>query len=54
MYQLTEEQFAKIKYDLEVLISFCSDSERNFIPSSDLIDLVLDAYSNFMRIKNEH
>lgn len=53
MYQLSEEQFLKMKYDIEVLISFCSDSNRNFIPTSELLDLVLDVYSNLMRMKNE-
>jgi len=53
MYKLTEDQFVKMKYDIEVLISFCSDSNRNFIPTSELLDLVLDIYSNLMRIKDE-
>lgn len=53
MLKLTEEQFNHIKYDLEVLISFCSDSKKTTIKSSDLIDLLLDVYSKFLKIKEE-
>ena len=53
MFQLTEELFNKMKYDLEVLISFCSDSNRNFVPTSELLDLVLDVYANLLKVKNE-
>lgn len=51
MLRLTEEQFNQIKYDLEVLISFCSDPQKTVVQSSDLIDLLLDVYSKFLKVK---
>jgi|LakMenEpi03Aug12_release.lakeMendotaPanAssembly.Ray.scaffolds.fasta_scaffold1105883_2 hypothetical protein len=54
MYRLDEELFEKIKYDLEVLISFCSDPSRTLISTAELLDISLDIYSSFIKIKNEH
>lgn len=54
MFQLTEDLFNKMKYDLEVLISFCSDANRTFIPTSELLDLALDVYANLLKVKNEY
>lgn len=51
MFQLTEENFKQIKYDLEILISECSDPRRTMIPTSELTDLLLDVYSKFIKIK---
>jgi hypothetical protein len=52
MLQLTEERFKEIKYELEVLISECSDPRRTMISASELTDLLLDVYSKFIQIKD--
>jgi hypothetical protein len=54
MFQLTEETFKEIKYELEVLISECSDKRRTMVPASELTDLLLDVYSKFIQIKENN
>jgi len=52
MFQLTEETFKEIKYELEVLISECSDPRRTMVPAYELTDLLLDVYSKFIQIRD--
>lgn len=51
MFQLTEAEFQQIKYELEVLISSCSDPKKEVILTTEIIDLLLDVYSKFLKIK---
>jgi len=54
MFQLTEKDFKEIKYDLEVLISECSDPRRLMVSAAELTDLLLDVYSKFIKIKENN
>jgi len=54
MYQLTEENFEEMKVSIEKVLSICSDSNRNFVPTSEFLDVFLDIYYLLIKIKNEH